>query len=86
MKLTIKYSNQALKFFKKVDKDLYYRFNEAINDLSVEPFPHDSKRIEGSKLKLFRIRIGKYRLLYEVDYGNNLLGIVKIDKRDNIYN
>jgi len=46
MKLTIKYSNQALKFFKKVDKDLYYRFNEAINDLSVEPFPMILKELK----------------------------------------
>ena len=43
-----------------------------------------SKTVEGSK-SLFRIRVGDYRILYEVDYSNNLIGIVKIDKRLRVY-
>ena len=34
---------------------------------------------------LFRIRVGDYRILYEVDYRNNLIGIVKIDKKPRVY-
>lgn len=40
---------------------------------------HDSKVVEGYQEKLFRIRVG------EVDYKNNQLGIVKIDKRSKVF-
>jgi hypothetical protein len=30
---------------------------------------------------LFRIRVGDYRILYEVDYRNNLIGIVKLIRK-----
>ena len=48
------------------------------------PIIHDTKTVEGSK-GLFRIRVGDYRILYEVDYRNNLIGVIKIDKRRRIY-
>ena len=34
---------------------------------------------------LFRIRVGDYRTLYKGDYRNNLIGIVKIDKKPRVY-
>ena len=85
MILTTKYSNQVLRFLKGIDVDLNFRIQEKIRDLCEDPFPRDSKRIEGTKLKLFRVRIGKYRILYEVDYSGGSLGIVKIDKREKVY-
>ncbi|MCD6455879.1 MAG: type II toxin-antitoxin system RelE/ParE family toxin [Methanophagales archaeon] len=50
----------------------------------LNPVIHDTKTVEGSK-GLFRVRVGDYRILYEVDYKNNLLGIIKIDKKPRVY-
>lgn len=36
----------------------------------------------GHAEKLFRIRVGKFRVLYRVDYINYLIVIIKIDSRD----
>ncbi|MCK4476873.1 MAG: type II toxin-antitoxin system RelE/ParE family toxin [Methanophagales archaeon] len=52
--------------------------------LRENPIIHDTKTVEGSK-GLFRVRVGDYRILYEVDYRNNLIGIIKIDKRPRVY-
>jgi mRNA interferase RelE/StbE len=52
--------------------------------LRENPIIHDTKAVEGSK-GLFRVRVGDYRILYEVDYRNNLIGIIKIDKRPRVY-
>ncbi len=79
----INYSNQARKFLKKADKILAKRILEKIENLREEPVIHDTKRIEGEKL--FRVRVGKYRILYEVDYKENLIGVIKIDKRSRMY-
>lgn len=79
--LNISYSNRPKKFLKKADKILVKRLIEKIEN----SITHDTKTVEGSK-GLFRVRVGDYRILYEVDYRNNLIGIIKIDKRPRVYN
>jgi mRNA interferase RelE/StbE len=69
---------------KKADKVLVKRLIEKIEKLRKDPIIHDTKTVEGSK-GVFRVRVGDYRILYEVDYKNNLIGIVKIDKRPKVY-
>ena len=85
MSFNVSYSNQAIKFLKKADKVLVKRLLQKIEDLCEKPIMHDSKTVEGYQEKLFRVRVGDYRILYEVDYEKNLLGIVKIDKRPRAY-
>ena len=85
MMFDVDYSNQAQNFLKKADKILVKRLLNKIDSLREEPFIPDTKRVEGSKEKLFRVRVGDYRILYEVDYKNNKLGVVKIDKRPRAY-
>lgn len=81
----VKYSKQAVKFLKHSDKELITRIFSKIETLKKEPIGHGSKSVQGFKEKLFRVRVGDYRMLYEVDYNNNLIGIVKIDKRERVY-
>ena len=81
----IKYSRQAVKFLKSLDKKLVLRILSKIEKLKEEPIQHDSKTVEGYNEKLFRVRVGDYRILYEVDYKTNLIGIVKIEKRARAY-
>jgi len=80
----IRYSNGSKKFLRKADKVLVKRVIEKIEKLREDPIIHDTKTVEGSK-GLFRVRVGDYRILYEVDYRNNLIGIIKIDKRPRVY-
>lgn len=81
----IEYSKQAVKFLKSLDKKLVLRIFNKIEKLKMEPIQHDSKKVEGYSEKLFRVRVGDYRILYEVDYKNEMIGIIKIDKRARAY-
>jgi len=45
----------------------------------------DVKRIVNRKEKIFRIRVGDYRIQYSVIYEKNLLFISDIDKRSRAY-
>jgi len=81
----IKYSKQAVNFLKSSEKRLIARILKKIETLNENPVQHDSKVVEGYNEKMFRIRVGDYRILYEVDYQKNQLGIVKIDKRSKVY-
>jgi len=75
----------AQKFLKKTDPGTISRIIEAIEKLADDPIPHDSKRIMGHAEKLFRIRAGKFRILYRVDYTNRRIVVIMIDSRDNVY-
>jgi mRNA interferase RelE/StbE len=75
----------AQKFLKKTDRITAERIIEYINKLAEDPIPHDSKRVIGMNEKVFRIRAGKYRVLYRVDYKNFIVVIIKIDLRKHVY-
>lgn len=85
MMFNIEYSKQAVRFLKNADKILAERLVKKMEELKTQPITHDTKTVEGYKEKLFRVRVGDYRILYEVDYSANIIGIVKIDKRSRVY-
>ena len=78
-------SSHSKKFLKKSDKQLSQRLINKIKELSHDPFPTDSKRVVGRKDKVFRVRVGSYRIEYVVYYEVNEVLITDIDKRERIY-
>lgn len=85
MMFSIEFSSDAKKFLKKADKQFMLRLIARIERLSEDPFPSDVKRIVNQNEKLFRIRVGDYRIVYEVIYEQNLIFIFDIDKRSKVY-
>ncbi len=83
--LEIKLSPQAHRFLKKAGRRLAARVLMRIEKLAVLPFPHDVKRVVNKKEKVFRVRVGGYRIEYAVLYDQNLLYITHIDKRPRSY-
>jgi len=51
----------------------------------LNPYPKDRKRVGGRKEKVFRVRVGGYRILYVVFNERNSLLISDIDKRETVY-
>ena len=60
-------------FMNRGDKTTIKRIMDKIDTLSLNPTPHDSKRVLGYELPTFRIRVGKYRALYRVNYEEKKL-------------
>ena len=83
--LELEFSNNARKFLKNSEKDLSLRLIEVIKKLAENPYPANCKRIEGRLEKVFRVRVGDYRILYVVIAENNKLLISDIDKRSKVY-
>jgi len=85
MTFKIFYDIQPQKFLKKADKSIVKRIMDKIDEkLSSDPVPHNAVPIVGEHGS-FRIRIGKYRALYRVNYSKNKIIIYKIDRRDKVY-
>ncbi len=81
------FSSQVKKYIKKLDPVAKKRIENRIDKPEENPFPSDVERVEKYKgEKPFRVRVGKYRILYLVRHNPNRLLIAKLDKRDRIYN
>ena len=82
---TIKFGNPAKRFLRHCENDLYERLMDRIRLLATEPFPQDVKRVVGRKEKVFRVRVGDYRIQYVVFHEQNSILIADVDKRSRAY-
>lgn len=81
----VKLDKQPEKFLHNCENILFERILSKLKALKENPLPHDAKRIIGCELPTFRIRIGKYRALYRINYSTSTIIVVKIDNRENVY-
>jgi len=83
--LELQFSSQAKEFLNKLDQKNWNRIIGKIEELRENPFPRDVKRVKGQKDKIFRVRVGDYRIQYSVFYDRNLIFISDIDRRERAY-
>ncbi len=81
----IEFGNPAKRFLRKCDKNLYERLMSDVRALAINPFPQGVVRVVGRKEKIFRIRVGDYRIQYLVFHEKNLIFITDADKRPRAY-
>lgn len=62
------------------DKKAIY---EAIKDLGTNPRPMGSKKLSGRDG--YRIRVGNYRIIYQIKDEELLVLVIDLDNRSNIY-
>ena len=82
---SVEFGSDAKKFLKKAERNVAERIMQRIKKLREEPFPSDVKRVVGKKDKIFRVRLGDYRIQYGVFYEQNLIFVSDIDKREKAY-
>ncbi len=77
--------NNAKKFLQKLSKDQYLRFSTALHKLSVDPSGGDVKTLRGDLPGAYRLRVGKWRILFIRNDDARCIDIVMIQKRGDIY-
>ena len=86
MAFSIQFGPQPDKFLSKLDYQTKDRIRNKLEKLKIYPFPSEVERVEGYKdEKVFRVRVGDYRILYLVRYEENKILVSKIDKRGRAY-
>ena len=84
MKYEIKIEKAAQKFIHKLPRPEKERVLQAVAKLPTEG---DIKPMEGHKEEgFFRLRVGKYRIIYSVDNGQLIVRVVDAGNRGQIYN
>jgi mRNA interferase RelE/StbE len=79
--MEIRYDKEALKYLQKLQKKLRDMINNAINDLTKTPPLGDRTPVQGYKDGRYRLRVGKYRVIYRYskDTKEEDGEIIKID-------
>ena len=86
--MQIEYSKQAVKFISAQDKTIRLKIKHAIEGLTEIPPKGDIKPLQGYTNKTYRLRIGKFRVIYRYDTNINqqqILFISDINSRGDIY-
>lgn len=75
----VKLDKQPKRFLRTCEKGLFDRIVEKLKELKQNPSPIGAKRVIGYERPTFRVRIGKYRALYRINYEDGRVVVVKID-------
>ena len=78
----VELSPVALKSFKKLDPAVRTRIQAALNILADNPKPPAAKQLVDSPY--WRVRIGDYRILYEIKNSELLVFVIEIGHRSKI--
>lgn len=84
MSYEVKFSKGAKKQFRKLPLDVQECIQTKINDLAIEPRPNGFKKLQGDD-NSYRVRVGDYRVIYELDDDVLIVTVIKIGHRSEIY-
>ncbi|MCL5105650.1 MAG: type II toxin-antitoxin system RelE/ParE family toxin [Armatimonadetes bacterium] len=74
----------AAKEIRALPSEVKQRVIKAINSLSSDPHPRGSLKLKGGG-SLYRIRVGVYRIVYDVDDVSRLIVITRARHRREVY-
>ena len=80
----IEWKHSAKKELKRLNRKDIPRIIEAVENLSIDPYPIGNRKIQGCK-QLYRIRVGNYRIVYSVKNKILLIEIIRVGHRKDIY-
>lgn len=81
----LRYSNQATKFIKKLDKKTAELIVIKLERLVNGDENLDVKKLSGSLDSQFRMRVGDFRIIYEVSNHEVIVYVIEIGHRREIY-
>ena len=80
----VKIKSSAQKEIRKLPTDILKKIVATIDDLHTNPLPSDAEKIKGSK-STYRIRIGVYRIVYDVYKKELQILVIRVRHRKNVY-
>lgn len=84
MSYRVELTTTAAKQVKKLPKPARDRVVDAIEDLADDPRPHGAKKLTGEKTA-WRIRVGDYRIIYDVQDKTLVVTVVRAAHRRDVY-
>ena len=80
----IEWRRSTRKEIRRINRSVVPRIIEAVESLSIEPRPVGCKKMRGSECA-YRIRVGDYRIVYEIYDHRILIEVIRVGHRRDIY-
>ena len=80
----IEFAREATKDLRRIDRVWIPRIITAIENLADDPYPTGCKKLVGSE-HTFRIRVGDYRVIYDIQNKVLVVLVVRIRHRRDVY-
>jgi mRNA interferase RelE/StbE len=80
----LEWKRRAAKDLDSIDRTAIPRIISAVERLRTNPFPADCAKIKGAS-NSFRVRVGDYRVIYDVYAEVLIVQLVKIGHRKQVY-
>ncbi|VVB69519.1 ParE toxin of type II toxin-antitoxin system, parDE [uncultured archaeon] len=81
---SISFKPSVDKDLRRLPKDIVSRVMEKIEGLKSEPFPSQAVKIPVAD-RLYRLRVGDYRIIYEAEVKKNMITIHYVRHRSVVY-
>jgi mRNA interferase RelE/StbE len=81
MSFSVEWDENALGFLNKLPKDIAKRIFDKVESIKENPF----RFLEHYEGKYYKLRIGDYHALIDIDFDRKILTIQVLDKRSRIY-
>ena len=78
----LEFSQEAFQFLDKLPKLIRNRIIRKLDSIREKPFSY-VKKLKGGKL--WRLRVGKYRILLDMLIKRNTIYVIRIGLRKNVY-
>lgn len=79
------YTRSAKRELDKLPRDAAARITEAVVHLKEDPRPIGSLKLKGSSVGDYRLRVGDYRVVYDVDDETRSVIVVRVQHRREVY-
>ena len=84
MEWNIQFDSRVIKDMKKIDEPVKRRIWESINNMLEKPETADIKKLKG-KASEYRLRVGDWRVRFQVDYTRKTYFVTHVKHRRDIY-
>lgn len=85
MPYEIEFTRAANKAFSSLPKKVQDRIDVALDGLEQDPWPAGYKQLKGSKEVIFRVRVGDYRIVYQIEEERLVVVLIRIGHRREVY-
>jgi mRNA interferase RelE/StbE len=80
----IEFVSSAAKEFRSLSAELQRRVAASIDKLCQNPRPSGVRKLVGSE-SLYRVRMGHYRVVYEIDDQEQIIRVTRVRHRGDLY-
>jgi len=81
----IEFTRAAEKAFSSLPSEIQGRIDRALDGLENDPWPTGHKKLKGSKEVVYRVRVGDYRVIYQVEEQRLVVVLIRIGHRKEVY-